>query len=151
MVNLVLYLDVQRSEHDMITMRTLILTLALLLACSVQAQVLLGQDHWPEGTLKSTAYTQGESIHFITYHENGRVKEMGSYRHGKLDGLWKQYTDTGALLTRATFRNGTRQGVWEFRNEADQPLGTLRFSNGVLTHGEQYNEIGDLVAQRDYR
>jgi antitoxin component YwqK of YwqJK toxin-antitoxin module len=144
-------LGVQRSEQDTITMRTLILTLTLLLAAASQAQVLLGQEHYPDGTLKSTAYTQGERTHFITYHENGRVKEMGSYRNGKLDGLWKQYTDTGALLTRATFRNGTRQGVWEFRTEADQPLGTLRFSNGVLTHGEQYNEQGDLVAQRDYR
>lgn len=132
-------------------MRTFFLTLALIVASATQAQVLLGQEHWPNGNLKSTGYTQGDRTHFITYHENGRVKEMGSYRNGKLDGVWKQYTDTGALLTRATFRNGTRQGVWEFRTEADQPLGMLRYSNGVLTHGEQYSETGDLVAQREYR
>lgn len=150
-MNLVLSLGVQRPEQDKITMRILILTLALLLASAMQAQVLLGQEHYPDGTLKSTAYTQGERTYFIIYHENGRVKEMGSYRNGKLDGLWKQYNDTGALLTRATFHNGTRQGVWEFRTEADQPLGTLSFNNGVLTHGEQYNEVGDLVAQREYR
>jgi antitoxin component YwqK of YwqJK toxin-antitoxin module len=132
-------------------MRTLILSLALLLASAMQAQVLLGQEHWPDGTLKYTAYRAGERVHFISYHENGRMKEQGGYRNGKLDGLWKQYTDTGALLTRATFRNGIRQGVWEFRTEADKPLGQLRYSNGVLTHGEQYNEQGDLVAQRDYR
>lgn len=132
-------------------MRTLILTLVLLLASAMQAQMLLGQEHWPDGTLKYTAYRAGERVHFISYHENGRMKEQGSYRNGKLDGLWKQYTDTGALLTRATFHNGIRQGVWEFRTEADKPLGQLRYSNGVLTHGEQYNEQGDLVAQRDYR
>ena len=131
-------------------MRTLLLTLALLLAAATQAQMLLGQEHWPDGTLKSTTYQAGERIHFITYHENGKVKELGSYRQGRQDGLWKQYTDTGALLTRATFRNGRRQGVWEFRTEADKPLGQLRYSNGVLTHGVQYNEQGDLIASRDY-
>jgi antitoxin component YwqK of YwqJK toxin-antitoxin module len=131
-------------------MRTLILTFALLLAAASQAQELLGQEHWPDGTLRATAYTQGDRTHFIIYHENGRVKEMGSYRNGRLDGLWKQYSDAGALLMRATFRNGERQGVWEFRTEGNQPLGRLRFSNGVLTHGEQFNEVGELVAQRDY-
>jgi antitoxin component YwqK of YwqJK toxin-antitoxin module len=132
-------------------MRTFILTLALIVASAGQAQELLGQEHWPNGNLKYTRYTQGERTHFITYHENGRVKEMGSYRSGKLDGLWKQYTETGALLTKASFQNGIPQGIWEFRTEADQPLGLLRYSNGVLTHGEQYNETGDLIAQRDYR
>lgn len=131
-------------------MRTLLLTLALLLAAASQAQVLLEQEHWPDGTLKYTAYSSGEHVHFISYHENGKVKELGSYRHGKLDGLWKQYTDTGALLTRATFRNGTRQGVWEFRTACDKPLGRLRYENGILTKGEQFNELGDLVASRDY-
>ena len=131
-------------------MRTLILSLALLLAAASQAQVLLGQEHWPDGTLKYTAYRAGDHVHFISYHENGKVKEMGSYRHGKLDGLWKQYTDTGALITRATFRNGMRQGVWEFRTACDKPLGLLRYENGVLTKGEQFNEEGALVARRDY-
>jgi antitoxin component YwqK of YwqJK toxin-antitoxin module len=131
-------------------MRILLLTLALLLAAATQAQVLLGQEHWPDGTLKSTTYRAGDRIHFITYHENGRVKEMGSYRNGRLDGLWKQYTDTGALLTRATFHNGKPQGVWEFRTEADKPLGMLRYENGILTKGEQYNDHGDLIARRDY-
>ncbi|MCW5898746.1 MAG: hypothetical protein KIT10_05695 [Flavobacteriales bacterium] len=131
-------------------MRILLLTLALLLAAATQAQMLLGQEHWPDGTLKSTAYRAGDRIHFITYHENGRMKEMGSYRNGRLDGLWKQYTDTGALLTRANFRNGKRQGVWEFRTAADKPLGMLSYDNGILTKGEQYNDLGDVVARRDY-
>ncbi|MBX2980805.1 MAG: hypothetical protein KF905_16080 [Flavobacteriales bacterium] len=131
-------------------MRTLILAFALMLAAASQAQVLLGQEQWPDGTLKYTAYRAGDHVHFIAYHENGKVKELGSYRNGRLDGLWKQYSDTGALLTRATFRNGERQGVWEFRTEGNQPMGRLRFSNGVLTHGEQFNEVGELVAQREY-
>lgn len=134
----------------MSTVRTLLLTVVLLVSSGMQAQVLLGQEHWPDGTLKYTAYRTGDHVHFIAYHENGKVKEMGSYRHGKLDGLWKQYTDTGALLTRATFRNGKRQGVWEFRTACNKPLGRLRYENGVLTKGEQFNEEGELVAHRDY-
>jgi antitoxin component YwqK of YwqJK toxin-antitoxin module len=90
-------------------------------------------------------------MHFINYHENGRVKEMGSYLNGKRDGLWNQYTDTGVLLARATFHDGVRQGVWEFRTADGQPLGTLRYSNGLLTQGQLLDDSGELVAQRDYR
>lgn len=132
-------------------MRASLLFFALLLAFAAQAQVLLGQAHWPNGNLRSTVYTEGVHTHVVAYHENGRVQETRSYRNGKLDGLVKQFAETGALLTRATFQEGVRQGVWEFRTSSDQPLGALRFSNGTLTHGEQFDPTGELIAQRDYR
>jgi antitoxin component YwqK of YwqJK toxin-antitoxin module len=113
-------------------------------------QELLDQHRWPDGTLKATRYSDGVRIHFITFHENGQVKEVGCYKQGKRDGVWKQYSDTGALLAQAGFRNGQRQGVWEFRTGDDKPMGRLTYTSGVLATGEQYDVDGALVAHRSY-
>ena len=124
----------------------------ILLSASIwcSGQQLLDQHHWPDGTLKATRYSDGVRIHFITYHENGQVKELGCYKHGKRDGVWKQYSDTGTLLAQAGFCNGQRQGVWEFRNADDQPVGRLTYTSGSLTIGEQYSVDGTILAHRLY-
>ena len=123
---------------------------ALLGAAGVQSQELISQERWPDGTLRSTRYSEGPRVHFITYHENGQVKEMGCFKNGRRDGVWKQYSDTGALLAQAGFRNGQRQGVWEFRNADDQTIGRLTYASGSLANGEAYNDVGELTAHRSY-
>lgn len=127
----------------------------LLIACVVVAstevcgQCSIGQEHWPDGTLRTTRYSDGERVHIITFHENGFVKEVGAFRGGRYDGVWKQYSDTGALLARAHFRNGERHGVWEFWNDAERPIGRLTFAAGRLLRGETYDG-GTLAASRTY-
>ncbi len=98
----------------------------------------MGQERWPDGTLRATRYSEGGRIHFITYHENGKVKEIGCFKSGRRDGVWKQFSDTGALTrTSIGFCNGQRQGVWEFRG-AGSSHGPAHYSNGsLLTHSEQ--------------
>jgi len=131
-------------------MRILLIIVSMFTLGTVSAQELLGQERWPDGTLKATHYSEGDRIHFITYHENGKVKEMGTFLHGKRDGEWEQYTESGTLLARAAFNKGVRQGVWEFRNGSDRALGLLVYSDGALVRGETYDEGGSLLAQRDY-
>ncbi|MFN3875789.1 MAG: toxin-antitoxin system YwqK family antitoxin [Flavobacteriales bacterium] len=133
-------------------MRQFMLTLSFAMAasCAAQSPVLLGQERWPDGTLKATRYQEGDRIHFITYHENGRVKEIGCFRRGRRDGLWRQFSDSGVLLAQAGFRNGQRQGVWEFRGQNSGLLGRIIYSEGMLLRGEQYDERGALVAMRAY-
>lgn len=132
-------------------MRTYLLLLLLLLGSApALAQEILAQERWPDGTLRAARYSEGDQIHFITYHENGRVKEMGTFRKGLRHGTWKQYADSGALLTHATFQNGHRQGEWEFRTMADVPAGRLVFRNGELVRGEQFDAEGLLAAIREY-
>jgi antitoxin component YwqK of YwqJK toxin-antitoxin module len=144
------FLLLKRSKVEQLPMKHLILLLFLGLGTGLSAQELLGQEFWPDGTLRATRYAEGGRIHFITYHENGRVKEVGCFHHGRRDGVWKQYTDTGALVTQAGFKDGERQGVWEFRTEADEPLGQLTYHNGELRHGKQYDPAGLLAALRTY-
>ena len=138
----------QRPKHE--HMRTLLVIVSLMLLGTVSAQELLGQEHWPDGTLKATRYSEGDRIHFITYHENGKVKEMGSLLQGKRDGEWKQYTESGALVARAAFNKGVRQAVWEFHKGTSGVFGRLTFNDGVLVFAEQSAEQGDIIAQRTY-
>ena len=131
-------------------MRSLLILFVVLLAQVSPAQEVLVQERWPDGTLRATRYSEGDRIHFITYHENGRVKEIGCFKNGRRDGAWKQYSDAGALLAQAGFRNGQRQGIWEFRNADDRTTGRLTYAAGILAQAEQYDEGGALVAQRSY-
>lgn len=131
-------------------MRTLLFLLAVACGTWSSAQTLLGQEHWPDGTLKSTRYEEGGRIHFITYYENGRVHEMGGFLQGRRDGVWKQFSDTGVLLAQARFNKGERQGTWEFRSHNNTVLGRLSYTEGDLRNGELYNEQGGLVAMRTY-
>lgn len=131
-------------------MRHLLLLLFLGLGAGLSAQELLGQEFWSDGTLRATRYAEGGRVHFIIYHENGKVKEVGCFHHGRRDGVWKQYAATGALITQAGFKDGERQGVWEFRSEADEPLGQLTYHNGELRQGKQFGAGGLLAAHRTY-
>jgi antitoxin component YwqK of YwqJK toxin-antitoxin module len=116
----------------------------------LMGQELLEQQHWPDGTLRSTRIAHGDRIHFINFHENGLISEVGAYLNGRHDGVWKRYNDTGALILYARFENGQRHGTWEFRSEDDRPVGRLHFRNGALAEGEQFNEYGELIAYRAY-
>lgn len=132
-------------------MRFFVIAILLLLVSGLQAQEILSQERYPDGTLRSTRYSEGGRIHFITYFENGQVMEIGCFENGKRDGSWKQYSTSGALMASAYFNKGRSQGIWEFRTEDDKPLGRLSYTNGELAQGEQFNDAGNLVAQRDYR
>lgn len=131
-------------------MRTFLIVFALLLAQVSTAQEVLGQERWPDGTLRATRYSDGDRIHCITYHLNGKVKEIGCFKNGRRDGVWKQYSEEGVLLAQAGFRNGQRQGVWEFHDSEDRTMGRLIYAAGMLAQAEQYDDGGALLAQRTY-
>lgn len=42
----------------------------------------------------------------ITYHENGEIKEKGSYKKGKKHGKWATYNANGALIKLVKYKKG---------------------------------------------
>lgn len=131
-------------------LKTLLLATATMLFATVQGQELIAQEFYANGMLKSTRFSDGGAEHFLTYYESGRVKEMGAFREGHRDGIWKQFDESGAVLTRAEFVNGVRQGTWEFRDPANRLKVRLHYAEGSLTRGEQYGDRGEVIAQRTY-
>lgn len=117
---------------------------------AAQGQALIAQQFHPNGKVKNTRFEDGAGERFMTYYETGRVKEIGAFREGRRDGVWKQFDENGAVLAKAEFINGVRQGTWEFRDPANRLKVRLQYVKGSLARGEQYGESGELVASRVY-
>ena len=118
--------------------------------CAAQGQGIIAQEFHQNGKLKSTRFNDGVAERFMTYYETGRVKEIGAFRDGRRDGVWKQFDENGAVLAKAEFVKGQRQGTWEFRDPANRLRVRLSYEQGSLSRGEQYGDGGELVAQRTY-
>ena len=54
----------------------------------------------------------GMENRWVGYHDNGRVREKGTYKDGKPDGPWVIYHDNGQLKDKGTFKDGKRDGPW---------------------------------------
>lgn len=131
-------------------MKTLATALLFLLITGAQAQDQVIQERHPNGKLASTQYIDGDKVRFITYYESGRVKEMGGFRDGLRDGVWKQFAENGVVLCEALFTSGLRNGHWTIRNVEDQTVGLLSYADGDLSRAEQRSAAGDLIAARTY-
>jgi antitoxin component YwqK of YwqJK toxin-antitoxin module len=131
-------------------MRTLLLLVVVIIGTSLFAQEKPLQERFPSGRLKCTRFTVEGVDRFMTYYESGRLKETGTFRHGRRDGVWEQYAENGALLARACFHDGHRSGTWEFRNARNELKGRLTYSEGRLAKSEQYDAAQGLVASRSY-
>jgi hypothetical protein len=46
------------------------------------------------------------------YHENGQLREKGTYVAGELDGPFESYHENGQLWMRGTYNMGERCGEW---------------------------------------
>ncbi len=58
-----------------------------------------------EGLSASPAQAANDST-VVTYHENGQVKEKGSYLNGVKHGKWKEYDAEGVMLKMTKYKNG---------------------------------------------
>ncbi len=131
-------------------MRTLLLPLVLVIGTSLFAQEKPLQERFENGRLKCTRFTVEGVDRFMTYYVSGRLKETGTFRHGRRDGVWEQYAENGTLLARAYFRDGRRNGTWEFRDASNELKGRLTYNDGRLAQSEQYDAARGLVASRSY-
>lgn len=91
---------------------------------------------------------------FVSYHENGTMKERGQYSNNKRVGLWKTYTDSSKLKEEGSYVEGKQEGLWKYYYEnskqlwynvdmvADKRDGTLKsfYRNGKLKRIEQLDK-----------
>ena len=143
-------LTLEPLNVHMIILKAILFLAAAALFGAAQGQAIIAQEFHPNGKVKSTRFEDGTGERFMTYYETGRVKEIGAFRQGRRNGVWKQFDENGAVLARAEFINGVRQGTWEFRDPANRLKVRLQYVKGSLARGEQYGDRGELVAQRVY-
>ncbi|KAB2913480.1 MAG: hypothetical protein F9K23_16790 [Bacteroidetes bacterium] len=63
------------------------------------------------GELTASPVQSANDSAVVTYHENGQVKEKGSYRNGLKHGKWKEYDAEGVILKMTKYKNG--EFKWE--------------------------------------
>ena len=62
-----------------------------------------------------------------TYHENGKLDSIGSFKKDKREGEWKLYGNTGKLKGIGSYKDGKAEGDWKWYHE-----------NGKLEEIEHY-------------
>lgn len=130
-------------------MRILALSIAL-----GAASVLFAQSdrlYHEDGSLKEVRWVEEGRLEFVKYHPNGHKQERGAFVAGKPDGIWKQYDVAGKLVTRMRFEHGMRQGRCLVTNFDGSTQYRLRYQDGKLQHGAEFNGAGEMVAERDPR
>lgn len=64
---------------------------------------------------------------FYSLYPDGKLKDIGRYRDGKIDGDWKHYLQSGVLQSEGPYLGGIQQGYWRFYYE-----GGSKKSEGLL-------------------
>ena len=69
---------------------------------------------------------------YRSYHNNAQLHLYQYYRYGELDGIYKEYSDKGVLLLECRFKEGKLHGEYE-----------MYYDDGTL-HKKQHYDMGDL-------
>ncbi len=57
---------------------------------------------------------QGDLIEATYYYEDGTIQQQGTFKDGKLHGVWTSYDFEGNKLAMGNYENGKKVGKWLF-------------------------------------
>lgn len=66
------------------------------------------------------------------YHDNGSVKEIRSFKDGKLTGSFKSYHENGTLASEGQYVNGVADGLWKHYSPAGALISEKTYENGEV-------------------
>ena len=82
---------------------------------------------------------------YESYHDNGQLQGIKTYKDGKKDGLYEKYYDNGKLEERVTYKDRKLDGLWETYYKNGQLWGIKTYKDGKLEGlYVLYNEDGTL-------
>ena len=68
---------------------------------------------------------------FISYHENGTIKDKGYYNMGVKVGKWKSFSIGGLLISEVSFNNlGKKDGIWKVWNDNGELSAIIIYDSG---------------------
>lgn len=62
---------------------------------------------------------EGNLIRATYFYDNGKVKEQGFYKDGKVHGQWISFSEDGIKTAVGEYVNGTKVGKWHFYKGKD--------------------------------
>ncbi|MCU0431892.1 MAG: toxin-antitoxin system YwqK family antitoxin [Bacteroidia bacterium] len=101
---------------------------------------LLSITKWENGVLVKNPPELATIETVTTRHRNGRPKEVGNYKDGVPEGVFKQYDTSGVIIGSEQYKDGIliSEGILDSKN----------LQQG---HWKEYHETGELRAEGDYK
>jgi len=59
--------------------------------------------------------------------KNGNPLQIGKFKAGKQDGVWKRYDENGVLYDEGSYKDGQRTGEWKTYDKAGRLKRTKTF------------------------
>lgn len=100
---------------------------------------LIVATKWENGVLVENPPELAKIETVTTYYPNGRVKEVGNYKDGYPEGVFRQYDTLGKIVSSEVYKDGVLIGKGIF-DEKGREQG----------HWKEYHETGELKAEGDY-
>lgn len=60
------------------------------------------------------------------FYRNGKREALGRFIAGKKNGLWEHFHENGFLKERGTYKDDVKVGVWTLYDELGRPTGEIR-------------------------
>lgn len=110
---------------------------AVLFGAAVQAQEVRTTTY-DNGQIQTQYTIYGDYVQMISYHENGIVKETGSYLENKPHGEYHLYDEEGELLSAGEYVKGQKQGIWLFRAGGGETLYKVVYKDNVQVEVDRW-------------
>ena len=111
----------------------------ILIICILMIGSLSAQE------LKPIYEKTGDVIKYTSFHDNGKVNEIGYYKDKKLTGVWKKYNDQGKKITLANYKEGKKVGKWFFWTK--DGLKEINYNNNVIENVQSWKPDNQLAVK----
>lgn len=111
----------------------------IILCVMLFSGVLFAQDVEPKYEI------EGNLVKATYYHDNGKVKQEGFYKEGKVHGKWISFSETGEKMAIGEYNKGNKTGKWFFWNQ--NSLNEVDYTDSRIAEVKKWSK--ETVAQRN--
>ena len=107
-------------------MKNIITVIAILFSCSFYAQVI-----------EPKYEIEGSQVIATYFHDNGNIKQTGTYKNGKLEGNWTLYSEAGKKIAQGEYDKGVKTGKWLFWDK--NALNEVNYSDNKIAEIKKWS------------
>lgn len=89
---------------------------------------------------------------FISYYEDGTIKDKGYYKMGVKVGKWKSFSAGGSLISEVSFNNlGKKDGIWKVWNDNGELSAIMIYDSGNrIGNWKSLDKQGQIAQTENY-
>ncbi|MDY8134966.1 nicotinic acid mononucleotide adenyltransferase [Aquimarina sp. 2201CG5-10] len=93
--------------------------------------------------VKPTFQKEGNLVKGTFFHDNGKIRQQGFYKDGKLHGEWKSYDTTGKKIAMGQYNSGVKTGKWFFWNNGK--LSEVNYADNTIASVTTWSNKDNVV------